>query len=139
MTLGIAQKFAHSSAQEAARLDAVSEIRLALCEPELLREKAEALLAAMPNDCDLLAWSPEGYAVALVTSILGREVDRDMKVHHASLVAPLAPRIRDGAWSWVCAEEILGFGPVRSWAADWAKHRGGRQQRGSNLVLSALP
>jgi hypothetical protein len=139
MTLEIAQEFAPTTAQELARLDAVSEIRIALSEPEVLRERADALLAAVPEDCDLLTWSPEGHSVALVASIVGLEADRDVKVHHASLLAPLATRLREDAWSWVCAEEILGFGPVRSWAIDWARQRGGRQRLGSTLVLSVLP
>ena len=41
-------------------------------------------------------------------------------MHH-----PLAPRLSVSGWRWISVEEALGFGPVRTWVAEWADSRGG--------------
>ena len=118
----IAKKVAHDRAH---LLDRVAELRNALGRQTDLREEAERLLAAVPPRCDLLAWSPEGYNVALVASVLADQAGRELLVHYASLVAPLARSPRRRAWRWVSAEELLGLGPPRAWASAWAADRNG--------------
>jgi len=127
---------AHQNAQQVAidradLVDRAAQLRSALARPAGLREQAERLLDAVPDGCDVLAWSPEGFSVALVASVLAEQAGRELIVHRASLVAPLAQPLRDEAWTWLCAEEVLGFGAVRGWAAAWAAAR-----RGSPLSTS---
>jgi hypothetical protein len=122
----------------ASRLDRIDEVRHALGEPSLLRHEAERLLGAIPAECeDLLTWSDEGYGSGLVASVLSDELGRELRVHRASLVGPLAPRLRETSWSWVCAEELLGVSEVRGWASDWAAARGGVAYDSSDVVLGA--
>jgi hypothetical protein len=103
----------------------------------LLRGEAERLLEATPHDCrDLLAWSAEGYAVGLIASVLAEAAGRELQVHRASLVAPLATSPRTSAWAWLCAEELLGIGGARAWATSWATTRGGRPYRQSDVRLA---
>jgi len=136
---------AHQKAQKRARSRATlvargAALREALQHSLPLRREAERLLAAVPRTCsDLLAWSPEGYNVALVASVLADEQRRHIAVHRASLIAPLAPRLRTDAWTWVSVEELLGFGPPRSWAIAWAESRGGMAHMDSSagLVLAS--
>jgi hypothetical protein len=133
-----AQKIAQKRAHEDARLDRLDEVRLALADAALLRREAEQLLDAIPRECtDLLAWSAEGYAVALVSAVIADERSREIKVHRASLLAPLAPPLRTAPWTWVCAEELLRFGDTRAWATAWAATRGGQLYRRSGISLVA--
>jgi hypothetical protein len=121
---------AHQNAEKVAQdvahvLDRANKIRAAVGHPPALRDEAERLLHATPPDCDLLAWSPEGYNIALVASVLADGIGREIRVHHASLVEPLAPVLRGDPWVWISAEELLGLGEPRAWATAWAAARGG--------------
>lgn len=127
---------AHQNAEKVAQnaapfLDRALELRTALGRPDALRREAERLLQALPAGCDLLTWSPEGYNIALVASVIGDGLGQRVIVHRASLVAPLAPPVRIHAWTWVCAEELLGLGPPRTWATTWAESRYGTPYRDS--------
>jgi hypothetical protein len=123
MTHQNAQKVAPIGAKQ---LDRVATIRAALHDPAQLRTQAERLLAGVPAGCsDLLAWSPEGYSIALVASVLAKQAGRDVVAHHASLVTPLAPAARKTTWAWISVEESLGLGSTRHWAQAWATSRGG--------------
>jgi hypothetical protein len=126
MTHQIAQKVAPSG-EAILWLERAVEIRAALLDARLLRREAKSVLSSLPLGCDLLAWSPEGFAIAAVASVVADDLGREVNVHHASLIAPLAPLPDRGRWSWVAVEELLGLGPVRSWAAEWAYERGGWQ------------
>jgi hypothetical protein len=122
------------------RLERIAEVRAAISDPERLRNEAERLVEAVPDDCqDVLTWSDEGYAVSLVASVLALDVGRELVVHRASMLAPLAPLLRAAVWSWVCAEELLGVGHTRAWAAHWAARRGGRPACASTAALAAIP
>ena len=136
---------AHQNTQRVAcliggeRLDRIAVIRKALTQPALLRTEAERLLSRIPDDChDVLSWSTEGHAIALAAAVLGQGQRREVVVHRASLVAPLAPRAREGEWRWVCAEEILGLGPARSWAVEWASERCGARHADSRTALTLV-
>lgn len=132
----IAQKVAPNGA---ALLDRVAELRVSLGRPPLLRREAARLLDAVPDECtDVVAWSPEAYSVALVASVLADEDERELTVHYASLLTPLAPRQRHGVWTWVSAEELLGLGPPRVWAVRWAIERGGTSHNSSGVVLALV-
>lgn len=132
----IAQKVAPSGA---ALLDRAAELRASLGRPALLRDEAERLLSSVPGDCnDVVAWSPEGYNVSLVASVLAEQDDRELIVHYASLHAPLAPPLRAGSWTWVSAEELLGLGPPRVWASKWAVQRGGVRHEMSVVSLAVV-
>jgi hypothetical protein len=122
----------------AGRLDRAGEIRAALGCPRALCREAERLLAAVPADCDVLAWSPEGYNIALVASVLAHEMGRSLTVHRASLVAPLAPPLRADPWVWVSAEELLGLGAPRTWATTWAAAQRGTPSRDSAISLALV-
>lgn len=114
-------------------------MRAILGQPAALRVEAEDLLESCPGDCaDVLAWSPEGYAVALVASVLAEARGRDLVAHRASLVTPLARPLRTERWTWASAEELLGLGPVRSWASAWAATQGGAPHGESVVSLSVL-
>jgi hypothetical protein len=63
--------------------------------------------------------------------VLADESGRQLTVHRASLVAPLAPCLRAATWTWVSAEELLGLGAPRSWAIAWAEAQRGMLYRGS--------
>jgi hypothetical protein len=115
-----------------------AELRTALGRPSALRAEAERLLDHTPAGCDLLAWSPEGYNVALVASVIADENRRSLTVHRASLIAPLAPRLREEPWRWVSVEELLGLGGVRGWATAWATAHGGKAYR-SAVPLALAP
>jgi hypothetical protein len=129
------QKVAYSGAE---LIDRIAELRAALGRPSELRERAEELLNAVPGNCDVLAWSPEGYNVALVASVLAEQAGRAFVVHRASIVAPLAAPVRREPWAWLSAEEILGFGATRSWAAAWAAARGGAPLGRSTVELAVV-
>lgn len=134
---------AHQNAQKVARdradvLDRAAELRRVLGHPRELRDEAERLLAVVPNGCDLLAWSPEGYNVALVAAVLADEIGRELIVHRASLVTPLAPSLRRKPWTWACAEELLGLGPPRAWAAAWATAQQGSPDSDSAVELALV-
>jgi hypothetical protein len=133
MTHQTAQKVAQSRAQT--RINRAAEIRASLRDSAATHREVEKVLADLPTDCDLLAWSTEGYAVALAAAVIGHTDGRRIRVHRASLLTPLAltsaPE-RNRAWTWVAVEELLGLGPPRHWALEWARARGGREHR--NLV-----
>lgn len=109
-------------------------IRYALLDATLLRREAELVLATLPLGCDLLAWSPEGFTIAAVSSVLADEAGREVNVHRASLLAPLAESPQREDWTWVAVEELLGLGPAREWAVAWARAEGGRQHHAPVLV-----
>ena len=116
-------------------VERAAELRAALLDDQILRREATLVLDVLPSGCDLIAWSPEGFTVAAVASVLAREQDREVRVHRASLLAPLAASPRLGAgWTWVTVEELLGLGHPRSWAIHWAEARGGQPHRGPVLV-----
>ena len=104
-------------------------LRAALGQPHLLRREAERLLAAVPRGCDLLAWSPDAYTVAVVASALGAGTGRGVVAHRASHLAPHPPPLRTGPWTWVSAEELLGLGAPRAWVREWASAHGGVPHR----------
>jgi hypothetical protein len=134
MTHRNAQKIAHSGATTFER---AASIRAALRDPGALRDEAKALLEAIPAGCtDLLAWSPEGYNVALVASVLAAEGMRRVTVHQASMLSPLAPRLRETTWAWASVEQLLGLGPARGWAETWATSRGGTPYERSRILAS---
>ncbi len=112
----------------AARLDRAQDLRAAVADPYELVATAKRVIHALPDDCrHLVAFCPEGYALGAAAVTLARTEGRDVRVHRASLVAPLAQGPQESSWHWMSVEEAFGLGPVRSWVVDWAHERGGAE------------
>jgi hypothetical protein len=108
------------------RIIRAQELRRALSEPTGLVETARELLAVTPGACThLVAFSPEGHAVAAAAAALASVDGRELGVERASHVAPLHPGPASKRWRWMSVEEGLDLGPVRPWVAQWAVERGG--------------
>lgn len=110
-----------------ARLAQVQRLRATVTDPRALAACAQTLIDAAPPGCThVVAFSPEGHAVAAAASALAVAQGRPLSAHLASHVAPLnlGPD-RPASWQWMNAEEALGLGRVRQWVVHWAKDRGG--------------
>ena len=109
-----------------ARLERARHLRAAISHADGLVHEARHLLAAAPRACThLVAFSPEGHAVAAAAAALALVEGRPLGVERASHVAPLHPGPAEPTWRWVSVEMALGLGPVRPWVARWAEERGG--------------
>jgi len=110
-----------------ARIARAQQLRATVTNPAALADRARRLIAATPNGCEhLVAYSPEGHAIAAAASALAVGHGQRLSVHLASHLAPLAAGPAAGAlWEWMSAEEALGLGPVRPWVVRWAQTRGG--------------
>lgn len=104
----------------------VQQLRNAVVDPVSLVSIANELLAVTPARCtQLVAFCPEGHAVAAAAAAVALAEGRELGVHLASHLAPLASGPSRESWQWVSVENALGLGPVRPWVARWALQRGG--------------
>lgn len=110
------------------RLARVQQLRAAVVDPVALVAEANQLLMLTPRQCThLIAFCPEGHAVASAAATLALADGRELGVHLASHLAPLAPAPAREGWRWMSVEQALGLGPVRPWVARWARQRGGEE------------
>lgn len=110
----------------AARVACAQELRDAVTSPAVLVACARRLLQATPQQCQhLVAFCPDGYALAAAASALAVADGREIAAGRASHLAPLAPAPAGAPWQWMSVEEAFGLGPVRFWVARWADLRGG--------------
>jgi hypothetical protein len=112
----------------AGRIRRAQQLRATVTDPTALVACARRLLDATPRQCrHLVAFCPEGQAVAAAASALAMTDGWALSARRASHVAPLAPGPEDaGGWLWMSVEEALGLGPVRAWVMRWAQERGGK-------------
>lgn len=112
----------------AARLDRAQRLRATVADPVELVATAKRVIDALPDGCrHLVAFCPEGYALGAAAMTLACSEGRDVRVHRASLVAPLAQGPQEPGWHWMNVEEAFGLGRVRSWVVEWAHQRGGAE------------
>ena len=109
-----------------ARIERAAHLRVAVSGPQSLENIARDLLAVTPMSCThLVAFSPEGHAIAAAAAVLALGDGRELGVERASHLAPLHSGPAHRAWRWMSVEEGLEIGPVRPWVAQWAALRGG--------------
>lgn len=99
--------------------------RLALRQGRELLSEARRLLVATPSSCDaFVCFSAEAECVAAAAAAHAASVRRELVVLRASHLRPADPAPVE-SWTYVCAEELLGWCERRAWAVRWAAERGG--------------